>query len=55
MTAFTFQSCWALDLPHGAHGSVFNIGLSQLKAWAVLLSQKGNSGSGTLTSRRGSL
>ena len=41
MTAFTFRSCW---VPHGAHGSVFNIGLSQLKAWAVLPSGEDNSG-----------
>ena len=32
MTAFTFRSCWTRHLPHGAHGSVFNIGLSELKA-----------------------
>ena len=44
MTAFTFRSCWVLHLPHGAHGSVFHIGLSKLKAWPVLPSGEDNRG-----------
>ena len=55
MTAFTFRSYWPRDLLHVALGSAFNIGLSKLKAWAVLPSGEDNRGSGTLTSRRGTL
>ena len=41
MTAFPFRSCW---VPHGARDSVFNIGLSDLKAWPVVPSGEDNSG-----------
>ena len=41
MTAFPFRSCW---VPHGARDSVFNIGLSDLKAWPVLPSGEDNRG-----------
>ena len=44
MTAFTFRSCWKRHLPHVALGSVFNIGLSKLKAWPVLPSGEDNRG-----------
>ena len=44
MTAFTFRSCWVRCLPHGALGSVFNVGLSKLQAWPVLPSGRGNRG-----------
>ena len=44
MTAFTFRSCWVRRLPHSAFGSVFNIGLSKLKAWPVLPSGEDNRG-----------
>ena len=44
MTAFPSRSCWAPHLPHGACGSVFHIGLSQLKAWAVLPSGEDSGG-----------
>ena len=41
MTAFPFRSCW---VPHGARDSVFNIGLSDLKAWPVVPSGEDNRG-----------
>ena len=44
MAAFTFRSCWGLHLPHGGLGSVFNNGLSKLKAWPDLPSGEDHRG-----------